>query len=174
LLPWPAAKTRPQGQDKNGKMIAGMTTKRGLGFAAILLMVSTLASCTTSGSTRLDETGERLAETEPSETPEAATFYIQALRGGLIARLPDVRFSKGNRVRALEAEYNVLETAPAGQKIVWEGEGGMRGEVVAAVPFQVGSQNCRQYTHEITLKSTQKTARGAACRNANGSWTPLT
>jgi surface antigen len=69
----------------------------------------------------------------------------------------------------------VLESTPSGQTVAWEGSGGMKGQVIAAVPYQVGSQNCRQYSHSITLKAgaEPKLARGAACRNANGSWTPL-
>lgn len=111
---------------------------------------------------------------EPDK-PEAAAFYIQALKGGLIGRISDVKISKSDRVRALEAEYKALESSPGGQKVVWDGSGGMHGEVVAAVPYQVGSQNCRQYIHAISISGgAPHTARGAACRNANGSWTPLT
>ncbi|RVL10855.1 hypothetical protein CN147_33640, partial [Sinorhizobium meliloti] len=71
------------------------------------------------------------------------------------------------------AEYRALEAAPCGQPVAWQGRG-VSGSVVAAAPYQVGSQNCRQYSHTVTVKSQQTTARGAACRNSDGSWTPLT
>jgi surface antigen len=49
------------------------------------------------------------------------------------------------------------------------------GEVMAAQPYRVGSQDCRQYTHTVFSGSgAGATARGTACRNADGSWTPLT
>jgi surface antigen len=45
--------------------------------------------------------------------------------------------------------------------------------VIAAAPYQVGSQNCRQYTHTVTSDGHEVKARGAACRNKDGTWTPL-
>ena len=141
------------------------------------MLLGALAGCaSTSGSTRLDETGERMASaTDDGSQPETSAYYIRALRGGLVARLPAIKLSNANRSRALEAEYRALESAPGGQTVVWQGDGGTAGSVMAAVPYQVGSQNCRQYSHTIAIRGTApQIARGAACRNANGSWTPLT
>ncbi|MGV3550186.1 hypothetical protein [Rhizobium sp.] len=146
------------------------TTRHGMALLAVLL----LSACTTtSGSSRLDETGEQIAE-QTSDEPETSAYYIQALNGGLVSRVPGVKLSSADRARALEAEYKVLEGAPSGQSVTWQGSG-VRGDVVAAVPYQVGSQNCRQYTHSVFTKSAAEPviARGAACRNKNGSWTPL-
>jgi len=75
---------------------------------------------------------------------------------------------------ALQAEYQALEYSPAGKAVDWKNSSGSRsGEVVAAQPYQVGSQNCRQYTHTIRIDGTPQTSRGTACRNEDGSWTPL-
>jgi surface antigen len=49
----------------------------------------------------------------------------------------------------------------------------VRGQVIAAAPYQVGKQNCRQFTHKVISGNRTLEARGAACRNANGTWTPL-
>jgi surface antigen len=160
-------------------MTLGTSISNRFKFLTLLLLAATLAGCaTTSGSTRLDQTGEQLADDGDADAaadqPENAAFYIQALRGGLLVRMPDLKLSKSDRARALEAEYKALETSPGGQKVVWDGSGGTHGEVVAAMPYQVGSQNCRQYSHSISVKGgAPLTARGAACRNPNGSWTPL-
>jgi len=160
-------------------MTLGTSISNQLKFAILLLLASLLAGCsTTSGSTRLDDTGEQLASDAQSDStsdqPENASFYIQALKGGLVARMPGLKISKSDQARALEAEYKALEMTPGGQKVVWDGNGGTHGEVVAATPYQVGSQNCRQYSHSISVNGgAPMTARGAACRNANGSWTPL-
>ena len=99
--------------------------------------------------------------------------YIAALGGGVIGRTPGLSISKGDHQRALEAEYRALEAARSGQPVVWQGAG-ITGSVVAAAPYQVGSQNCRQYSHTVTVKGQESVARGAACRNPNGTWTPLT
>lgn len=103
----------------------------------------------------------------------SSATYIEALQGGVVSRLGGVELGKSDRQRALEAEYRALEAAPGGQPVAWQGRG-VSGSVVAAAPYQVGSQNCRQYSHTVTVKSQQTTARGAACRNSDGSWTPLT
>ena len=58
--------------------------------------------------------------------------------------------------------------------MAWKGEIGQLWQVVAAQPYRVGSQDCRQYTHTVVQDGQTKTARGTACRNADGSWTPLT
>jgi surface antigen len=106
-------------------------------------------------------------------TPETSASDIAALGGGVIGRTAGLSISKADRQRALEAEYRALEVARGGQPVVWEGSG-ISGTVVAAAPYQVGSQNCRQYSHTVTIKGQESVARGAACRNANGTWTPLT
>ncbi|SCB19400.1 Surface antigen [Rhizobium miluonense] len=106
----------------------------------------------------------------PSKPPASATF-ITALDGGIVGRT-GLKLSDNDKQRALEAEYRALETAPLGQPVAWKGRNAS-GEVVAAAPYQVGSQNCRQYTHTITVDSKPTTARGAACRNDDGTWTLL-
>lgn len=103
---------------------------------------------------------------------KGAALYIAALQGGLVGRIPGAALSKADTQRALEAEYRALEAAPGGQPVTWQGKG-MTGSVVAAAPYQVGSQNCRQYSHTVAAGGRETASRGAACRNADGSWTPL-
>ncbi|HEV7308235.1 hypothetical protein [Ensifer sp.] len=138
------------------------------GRIAVIASAVALAGCGTTGSkgagASLGSTGTRGA---------SSTTYIAALQGGVIGRLSDLDIGTSDRQRALEAEYRALEAAPGGQPVEWAGRG-VNGSVVAAAPYQVGSQNCRQYSHTVTVKGQPKTARGAACRNADGSWTPLT
>ncbi len=99
---------------------------------------------------------------------------IDALNGGIIDPAVDASLSNQDRMRALEAEYRALEVAPSGQIVAWRGaRGDVSGEVYAAQPYQVGSQNCRQYVHKIDSDGQSTTSRGTACRNDDGSWTPL-
>ncbi|MDL2402354.1 hypothetical protein [Rhizobium mayense] len=129
-------------------------------FAAIVLSACT----TTSGK------GGVTGFLSPGK-PAASTRYIAALEGGIVGRT-GIKLSDNDKQRALEAEYRALETAPLGQPVAWTGKN-VTGEVVAAAPYQVGSQNCRQYTHTITVDGKPTQARGAACRNDDGTWTPL-
>ncbi|MGE8103324.1 hypothetical protein ACQKP1_06485 [Allorhizobium sp. NPDC080224] len=126
-------------------------------LAATGLVSLALAGCTTSS-------GGRTATAN-------SAVYIAALQGGIVSRT-GVELSRSQTQRALEAEYRALEAAPGGQPVTWAG-GEVRGEVVAAAPYQVGQQNCRQFTHKVYRSGRELQARGAACRNSNGTWTPL-
>ncbi len=128
-----------------------------------LVVVSGLSACTTSN-TR-GSGGGLFSRGASSSTP-----YIAKLEGGIVSR-SGISLSRGDTNKALEAEYRALETAPGGQAVSWSGDA--RGEVVANAPYQVGNQNCRQYSHTLTAEGREVKVRGAACRNADGTWTPL-
>lgn len=139
----------------------------------IVVVASTvaLAGCGTTGGGKGGAAVAGLGAAAAGGASSAA--YIEALQGGVIARLDNIELGKSDRQRALEAEYRALEAAPGGQPVAWEGRG-VSGSVVAAAPYQVGSQNCRQYSHTVVVKGQSSTARGAACRNSDGTWSPLT
>lgn len=132
-------------------------------FFPLLLVVVTASGCTTTSGGKASGGGA---------TAAGPGVYITALQGGLVSRNTATQLSKADMQRALEAEYRALEAAPGGQPVVWQGSG-VAGSVVAAAPFQVGSQNCRQYSHTLTVDGRDTATRGAACRNADGAWTPL-
>lgn len=99
---------------------------------------------------------------------------IEALNGGIIDPAVSAQLTADDRRKALEAEYRALEAAPSGQIVAWKGtRKGVSGEVYAAQPYEVGSQNCRQYVHKITRDGQTTTTRGTACRSEDGNWTPL-
>lgn len=129
-------------------------------------LVVLLSAC---GSTSLLDSKSTASAAEPA-TPAG---IISSLDGGLLGRAGLADISRADRKRALEAEYRALEYTPAGQIVSWNGNA-LMGEVVAAQPYRVGSQDCRPYSHTINDGETRRTVRGTACRNADGSWTPLT
>ncbi|TCU19349.1 surface antigen [Rhizobium sullae] len=138
-----------------------MTLRPNVLIVSSLLVAVALSSCTTA------KGGGGLFSRKPS----ASAAFITALQGGIAGR-SGVQLSDSDKQRALEAEYRALEGAAVGQPVVWSGRN-VSGKVVAAAPYQVGSQNCRQYTHTLTADSKDTIARGAACRNSDGSWSPL-
>ncbi len=151
------------------KCSSGMRSARAraAGSAVLsLVVVSVLSSCATSN-TRSGAGGTGLFGGGSS----ASVSYISSLQGGIVSR-SGIQLSRGDYNKALEAEYRALETAPGGQAVTWSGSA--KGEVVANAPYQVGNQNCRQYSHTITDNGREAKVRGAACRNADGTWTPLT
>ncbi|MCM2291914.1 hypothetical protein NAC44_06175 [Allorhizobium sp. BGMRC 0089] len=142
----------------------------------VVLAAAGLASCTTTATPRLMPASSpgllsRIGSVSASPQNSSA-LYINALQGGIVSR-SGAKLTQDQRLRALEAEYKALEDTPGGQSVTWR-DGNAAGEVSAAAPYQVGNQNCRQYTHSVTMNGKTYQARGAACRNADGTWTPLT
>lgn len=111
---------------------------------------------------------------QSQKAPVANQGVLAELGNGLLGSSIN-RLAPADRTKALEAEYRALEYSPAGKSVSWRAaSASASGEVVAAQPYQVGSQNCRQYTHSFSIDGAPQTVRGTACRNADGSWTPLT
>jgi len=107
-----------------------------------------------------------------SSRPTAASASIVAAMGGGLVGAIGPTLSDGEKRRALEAEYQALEYTQGGETVNWE-SGRLRGEVVAYQPYRVGSQDCRQYMHTLNEAGAPRSARGTACRNPDGSWSPL-
>lgn len=143
-----------------------------IGRAAALVAVLGLAACASAGATGSSPVQGFVANPTPADQPLASTI-VDAMAGGLIGGTLGTRLDSRERRRALESEYRALEYTPAGQSVTWGDGGKRRGEVVAGAPYRVGSQDCRQYSHTVYLNGQPQTARGAACRNADGSWSPL-
>jgi surface antigen len=142
-------------------------------FCAVLLAVAGLtAGC---ASHRAPKPGTAVSGSPAKQPGEAVgSTILQEMNGGLIRGPIGAGLSRRDRRSALEAEYKALEYTPSGQPVPWQNAGSKyRGQVVAGQPYQVGSQNCRQYTDTVFTADTSQTARGAACRNPDGSWTPL-
>lgn len=140
---------------------------------ALVAGLLAVSGCTTTGLGG----GAGILSTAPagaSKNGKVAAGIINAMDGGLIGGSIGAGLSDGDRRRALEAEYRALEYAQGGQAVAWKGEQANRnGEVVAGQPYRVGSQDCRQYSQTVFTSGTPLKARGTACRNPDGSWTPL-
>ncbi|KGF68218.1 hypothetical protein LL06_17770 [Hoeflea sp. BAL378] len=138
-------------------------------FASIVALTAVVAGCSATG-------GVRPLSFGPSTPPRigGSDALLVSLNGGILPQTAVIGLSKPDQLRALEAEYQALEKAPLGQKVAWQSQGGGNsGEVTAGTPYQVGQQNCRQYTHQATINGVPVKGQGAACRNDDGSWTPL-
>lgn len=104
-------------------------------------------------------------------SPQGNADTSISLNGGLVQRA-GVSLPSSDRASALQAEQYALAAAPAGDSVNWQGQKA-RGSVTAASPYQVGDQNCRQYTQRIVTNDGEFVGRGAACREADGSWVLL-
>jgi surface antigen len=136
--------------------------------AAGLLLTGCMSSQSDGSSTLIGAFASPLR----SEQPMSASI-AEAMAGGLIGRSLGEDLDRGDRQRALEAEYRALEYTASGEPVAWHSGARLSGQVVAAPPYRVGSQNCRQYTHTVRQNGAERVGRGTACRNPDGSWTPL-
>lgn len=141
---------------------------------AATLAALALSACSTTGVGGSGSATQAFAEPSRTSPAHVGTAIVEALAGGLIGGPVGAGLDLRDRRRALEAEYRALEYTPAGQSVAWGRSGDRRhGEVVAGSPYRVGSQDCRQYTHTVSVDGRTQAARGTACRNPDGSWTPL-
>jgi surface antigen len=112
-----------------------------------------------------------VAKPLPGSYPSGAAG---ALSGFLVGELEGA-LSPADRELAYEAQYRALEYGQTGQAVEWEGTAGRaRGAVTPGPAYQVNAFNCRDYTHVIQLLDVPTTARGTACRNADGTWSVVT
>lgn len=128
--------------------------------AASILLTAFLTGCVTAGGPAASVAGRPVGSTGAGMTGDGVA-------GPALSAAP-----RGDRARALAAEFQALEFAPAGDPVEWQGSKSS-GKVVALAPFAVGSQNCRQLTHTIMLGGDTSVAQGSACREPGGVWTPL-
>lgn len=133
-----------------------------------------LAGCGTTGSNQGAVAVLGTGGASGSAGGAVSSSVIAAMGGGLVSGSIGVGLSQGEKRSALEAEYKALEYTASGQAVGWKGDQASHyGEVVAAQPYRVGSQDCRQYAQTVHTGGAGATARGTACRNTDGSWSLL-
>jgi surface antigen len=140
-----------------------------LRLATGLMAVASLAACSSTGS---NATIGGFAGGQAGGN-RASQSIAAAMGAGLIGSAGGVRLDERDMRRALEAEYRALEYTSAGERVAWQGDAAIAGEVIAYQPYRVGSQDCRQYVHNVQVSGQTRSMRGTACRNGDGSWTPL-
>ncbi len=135
-----------------------------------VLLTGVLAGCASGRSAD----GALIGAFASSQDEPVATRIVEAMAGGLVGRAVREGLDERDRRRALEAEYRALEYTPVGQTVEWGRRGSrLHGEVRAGAPYRVGSQDCRQYMHTVHVGGQSRSIRGTACRNDDGSWTPI-
>jgi surface antigen len=142
--------------------------------SALIAALTILSACGTTRDTPGDSGGGSTSGGLLG-SDDGTSAIVKSMGGGLVGGSVGIGLGEDEKARALEAEYRALEHSQAGQPVTWKGDSAATyGEAVAAQPYRVGSQDCRQYTQTVYRDGQSKIARGTACRNADGSWTPLT
>jgi surface antigen len=93
------------------------------------------------------------------------------LAGGIVGSVFGNLLNKEERTLGIEAELKALQNAVVDEVIEWsKPERSIVGRVKAAQFYRVGSQECRQYSHEIITNGVSNSANGTGCKNSDGSW----
>ncbi|HYD31263.1 MAG TPA: RT0821/Lpp0805 family surface protein [Azospirillaceae bacterium] len=100
---------------------------------------------------------------------QIAMTALGTLAGALAGRELGRYLDPDDQQRANRAESRALA---ANEPVRWGDASGGRYGVVEPVRSYQGSygQTCRDYTHTIYIDGRAETARGTACRMADGSW----
>lgn len=99
---------------------------------------------------------------------------VGAAIGGLLGNRIGAALDDEDRRRAYDAQMAALETGRSGAPVSWRNpDSGRYGTIVPGPAYDQSGMNCRQFTHTIYIDGTPQTARGTACRNPDGSWTPV-
>ncbi len=108
----------------------------------------------------------------PSERVAAAV--AGAAIGGLIGNRIGAGLDDEDKQRAYAAQMQALEAGPSGAPVAWRNpDSGRYGSIVPGPAYDQRGVKCRQYTHTIYIDGRPQTARGAACRNPDGTWNPV-
>ena len=139
-----------------------MPQARSLASAAFgVLTALLLASCAS----------ETIWDSKPEPPPPPAANA--GITGGVLGGAIGTNLDERDRQRAFAAEMQALEQGEPGEPVGWRGMGPKHyGTVIPGAPYQLRGIRCRDYTHAIYVDGKPQTARGTACRNPDGSWTP--
>jgi len=94
--------------------------------------------------------------------------------GGLIGNRIGAALDDEDRRLAYEAQMAALESGPSNAPRTWRNpDSGRYGTIVPGPAYDRGDAHCRHFTHTIYIDGRPQSARGTACRNPDGTWTPV-
>jgi surface antigen len=103
-----------------------------------------------------------------------AGAVIGAGVGALLGNRIGAAMDDEDKRRAYDAQMEALNDGAPGAPVSWRNpDSGRYGTVVPGPYYEADGRRCRSYTHTIYIDGQPQTARGTACRNPDGTWTPL-
>jgi surface antigen len=99
---------------------------------------------------------------------------IGAAAGGLLGSAIGASMDERDRQAAYAAEMQALESGAPGAPVGWRSDHtAYYGTIVPGPYYERRGLRCREYSHTIYVNGRPELARGTACRNPDGSWTPV-
>jgi surface antigen len=102
-----------------------------------------------------------------------ATASSKVAAAGVLGNGLGASLDERDRQRAYAAEMQALEQGEPGEPVGWRGGSGRHGTVVPGGYYETRGVRCRDYSHTIYSDGRPQTARATACRNPDGSWSPV-
>ena len=103
-----------------------------------------------------------------------ASTFAGAVIGGIVGNEIGRSLDARDRQLAQQAEYDAWERGQAGRAVRWQNpDNGRYGEVIPEKPYRRGALDCRDYVHKVYIDGRPQTMRGTACRNPDGTWSPV-
>jgi surface antigen len=143
----------------------------------VLVAGVALAGCNTTGQKATLGTlggavaGAAIGQAFGGGSGRIAATAAGALLGGFLGNQIGARMDEQDRQYFASAQYQALET---GQPQRWSNpQSGVYGDSTTGPVYVVNNAQCREYTNTIYISGRPETARGTACRNPDGTWTPV-
>jgi surface antigen len=109
-----------------------------------------------------------------SPTARATNASAGPTANGILSGPVGASLGERDRQRAYAAEMQALETGEPGEPTGWRGETpGRYGTIVPGAQYQARGTRCRDFTHTIYIDGRPQAMRSTACRNPDGSWSPV-
>lgn len=101
----------------------------------------------------------------------AAAAVTSAAYGGLISAKIAAALNDEDRKLAYDAQLAALDRGAPGAPVPWRNAAsGHYGNIVPGPVYDQKGQQCRGFSHTITVNGELKGARGTACRSPEGAW----
>ena len=105
---------------------------------------------------------------------KVAATLAGAVVGGIVGNEIGRSLDQRDRELAAQAEFDAWERGPPRQPVRWRNpDNGRYGEIIPEKPYRRGGLDCRDYVHRVYIDGRPQAMRGTACRNPDGTWTPV-
>lgn len=146
--------------------------------ALTLILATSLAACQTGGNKEIGGTllgagaGAALGSQFGKGKGRDIAMVVGALAGAFAGNKVGQSLDRADQQYNAQTTQNALEYQPSGTSSNWVNpDTGRSGSVVPQAVYQNNQgQTCRDYENTIIIDGRAETARGTACRQADGVW----
>ena len=120
-------------------------------------------------------TGALIGSQFGSGSGKVAATALGAVVGTMVGSEIGRQLDEADQRAFYDAQYKALEYGNPGAPVAWRNpNSGHYGDVVPGPGYKVNASSCRDYTSTIYIGGQPQVARGTACRQPDGTWTPVT